>query len=110
MTKRDLEKLSKAELFELEKELRKEKRDPLREKSDKDLKKEMDAVKHVLYECSYCAKATTSVVKDGNFEEYEYFVADCGKTVCPYRAEFLKMSKQEEKKREEINKEISKYA
>jgi len=110
MTKDDLNKLTKAELFRLEKNLGREKRDPMRKKSDKELQKEIDSVKHVLYECAYCTDSTTSVVEGKNGEEYEYFIADCGKKRCPYRAEFLRMSEQENEIQKEIEKEISKFA
>jgi NADH:ubiquinone oxidoreductase subunit D len=108
MTKQELNKLTKTELFELEKSLKRP--DPMDKRSKEELKKEMDLVKHVLYECAYCTDSVTNLVEGKDGEEYEYFVADCGKRRCPYRNHFIKMSEQEEEKQKEIDEELSKFA
>jgi len=99
MTKAELKKKTKSELFKLEARLSKRR---VTEKSKEELSKEKAMVKHVLYECDYCMHAVTNVVEGKNGEEAEYFISDCRDKICRYRDDFLRMAEQEKKKIDEI--------
>jgi hypothetical protein len=96
--KRD--KISKAELFQLEKKINLEVQGG---NTSVELSKLKRRTKHILYECRDCADAGYKHVYDKQGEEKELFIDDCKKEICPYKEYFVN-----QRKRKELDKCIKK--
>ena len=113
MKLKELRKLSKKQLFELEEKMKLQlKKMPVAEENAEErevLKYKLKKIKHYLYECRLCADANIILkINAINGEETEYFKGDCGLAVCPYKEDLERIAEGKEIEIDKIFKNYTK--
>jgi hypothetical protein len=100
MKTKDLDKLTKQELFKMLNDTagkldRLKKEDPWNKKVPI-VETEKKKIRRVLYECLFCADAQIETITDKHGNEKDFIKRDCGLKECPYHEYFISKTKEDD--------------
>jgi hypothetical protein len=108
MNIRELEKLSKQELFKMLEETNEKlaiaKTGSETSKTVPRLETKIKRIRRVLYECVCCADAKIFTTTDKHGNEKDFIRKDCGLEKCPYHDYFASRTKESEQEYEKLLK------